>query len=168
VIKPILPFLFAALLLGAGPATASSPQSTILAPDTVERTVSVMETLRAKGLMRQRTQIDMPQARIQAILEETAAEYGFNDADHLAAVISSTMQAFSALMVEEQVRAGAAQYERERADIENDSGIPAEQKEQMLAMMEARHNALKALAEDPNADAVRPYRDRIRALFTSE
>lgn len=168
--KLIFPLLIAALL-GAGPAFAepgAASAKVILAPDMVEGVVETMEELRAKGLMRQRSQIDLPQAQIQAILEEVAERRGFEGPDHLAAVISSAMQAFSALMVEDQVRAGAAQYRQQRADIESDPNIPSDQKQQMLDMLETRRKALEALSHDENADAVRPYRDRIRELLVSK
>lgn len=170
-LKLILPLLFATALFGTGAATAgpgAAPTKTLLAPGMVEGVVETMEELRARGLMRQRSQIDLPQARIQAILEEVAVKRGFEGPDQLAAVISSTMQAFSALMVEEQVRAGAAQYRQQRSEIENDPAIPDDQKKQMLEMLETRRKALEALAFDENADAVRPYRDRIRELLVSK
>lgn len=168
--KTLISLLFSAALLSAGTALAESgavPSKVILAPETVEQAVEAMEELRAKGLMRQRSQIKLPKAQIQAILAEVAENRGFDGPDHLAAVISSAMQAFSALMVEEQVRAGSAQYRQQRTEIESDANLPDDQKKQMLEMLETQRKALKALSHDENADAVRPYRDRIREMLVS-
>lgn len=181
-LKPVLSLLLAAAALAAGPALAQQaddpaamrsamPQKVALTPEVVKRTVDAMEELRAKGLMRERSKIDLPQSEIKAILKEAARKHGFDSPEDLAANVSSTMQAFSAVMMQEQVGdsdQSRGQYEQQRAQIENSPDISAERKQQMLKMMEMQRDALKALAQDENVDVVRPYAPRIKAMFVSE
>lgn len=109
-------------------------------------------------------------AREHAEVRRIVARHGFRDGDHWAGVGGRIMNAYWALMMQDEAPEMHSEMQRQIEEIEQNPHLSREQKEMMRNQMEQAMGMMGRLAEAPPADiaAVRANRERLDRLFEDE
>lgn len=173
--------LCVALLLALPAARADDKEQVALTPQVVENYLNAhaaLETL-ARDLAKQYgdrsdTEGDDPVASLPAYQEipdaksRTSAilsQYGFTDLDSLQLVASSVLLAYDYVDPANAPPDAAAEKEKAKADIEADTSLTPEKKQEQLQLLDQQYASVIQYKPLPgNVEAVRPYADRIKPI----